>query len=307
VSTPLDTPCFTLTAPRRAPAALLSFTGFVFRYCLIPACPCSAENGCFQHASGDIRGATEALFTSVAKVTGPAILSQLTPHLRPKQVAEYTAAFAAGGAPGGAGGPAAAKPSYGGGYGEAPSHARAGAGAGGKPAGGAAAAGQRKAGGGVASPAPAARGAGAGGAAGGAEEAGDGACQFCGGCGPHATEQQLDLHYFRDCPLLTTCAACSQVVEIATYSEHLLEECERKGEYEPCPNCAAAVRSQELDAHVKARACKPNPDPAAHPRCPLCQADIGDDKDAWTHHLLGAGCPRNPRTNRAKGGIGFKK
>jgi hypothetical protein len=97
------------------------------------------------------------------------------------------------------------------------------------------------------------------------------------------------------------------VVEIATYSEHLLEECERKGEYEPCPNCAAAVRSQELDAHVKARACKPNPDPAAHPRCPLCQADIGDDKDGWTHHLLGAGCPRNPRTNRAKGGIGFKK
>jgi hypothetical protein len=44
----------------------------------------------------------------------------------------------------------------------------------------------------------------------------EGVCQFCGGCGPHATEAQLDLHYWQACPLLTACPRCQQIVEIAT-------------------------------------------------------------------------------------------
>jgi hypothetical protein len=44
----------------------------------------------------------------------------------------------------------------------------------------------------------------------------EGVCQFCGGCGPRATEAQLDLHYWQACPMLTACPRCQQIVEIAT-------------------------------------------------------------------------------------------
>ena len=43
------------------------------------------------------------------------------------------------------------------------------------------------------------------------EGAHDGACQFCGGCGPNATDAQLDFHYYQECPLLMECARCKQV------------------------------------------------------------------------------------------------
>lgn len=284
-----------------------------------PLPSCSGDLGCFQHASGDIRGATQELFVAVFRVIGPSLMPQLAPHLRPKQIDEYTAAFNTakpGSMPVGySAGPPAPGANTGGvghsgpaGGGAAHSPGGAGAGAGRKAGGGGGGAGRKAGGGAAASPAPAA----AGGAGHGDDdgEGGDGTCQFCGGCGPGASEAQLDLHYFRDCPLLTTCAACTQVVEIATLSEHLLTECEKKGEYAPCPNCSAAIRAKELDAHLAARTCRPAPDPAVGARCPLCAADIAADKDGWSRHLLTEGCARNPRTNRpaaSKGGIGVRK
>jgi hypothetical protein len=51
-------------------------------------------------------------------------------------------------------------------------------------------------------------------------------CNFCGWAGPTSSEQELDLHYWKDCPMLMQCAYCKQVVEIAGNDEHLLNECE---------------------------------------------------------------------------------
>lgn len=59
-------------------------------------------------------------------------------------------------------------------------------------------------------------------------------CMFCGVHNPSWTENDLDLHYWKDCPLLIACPSCSQIVEIAGLPEHLLDECDAKGSYEPC-------------------------------------------------------------------------
>ena len=59
-------------------------------------------------------------------------------------------------------------------------------------------------------------------------------CMFCGVQNNSWTENELDLHYWKDCPLLISCPSCAQIVEIAGLPEHLLDECDAKGKYVPC-------------------------------------------------------------------------
>lgn len=59
-------------------------------------------------------------------------------------------------------------------------------------------------------------------------------CMFCGKTDKTWNEDGLDLHYWKECPLLSPCPACAQIVEIAGLPEHLLDECEHKDSYEPC-------------------------------------------------------------------------
>lgn len=59
-------------------------------------------------------------------------------------------------------------------------------------------------------------------------------CMFCGKKDKSWNEDGLDLHYWKECPLLSPCHACAQIVEIASLPEHLLDECEHKNEFEPC-------------------------------------------------------------------------
>lgn len=267
------------------------------------------DNRTFEHANGDIRRCTLELMTACYKATGPALEAMLQPLLRPKQMDEYRAAFAAatGGrapAPQQNQQPQQAAPGKAG-HGKQQAAAKAGAGAAGSspPSGKQQQQGKKggKAGGGTSAPAPMPPVPESdhdhdqehdGG------EVGDGVCQFCGGCGPGATEQQLDLHYWQDCPMLMSCPRCQQVIEIATLQEHMLDECEHKGDYEPCPTCGDAVPAADLEAHVAANTCKPMPDPSVSQRCPLCKGDIGPDKDGWLQHLLDQGCPANNRSSK---------
>jgi centrosomal protein CEP104 len=55
------------------------------------------------------------------------------------------------------------------------------------------------------------------------------------------TEEGLDLHYWKHCPMLKRCTNCKQVVEIATYTDHLLNECEAKNNYSKCNRCTEAI------------------------------------------------------------------
>ena len=99
--------------------------------------------------------------------------------------------------------------------------------------------------------------------------------------------------------MLMCCKRCSQVIEVATLAEHLLDECEHKADYEPCATCGDALLGKDLEAHMAAQACHPLPDPAAGQRCSLCHGDIEPGREGWLHHLLESGCPSNPR---GKGG-----
>jgi hypothetical protein len=217
------------------------------------------------------------------EVGGGAIEPLLAPLLRKKQSEEYMAAFAAAGVSAGV---------------VAPPPAPAAAEEGGAPAKGKGkkkeekgAKGKKGGKGAVAEPAPLPPV---------AEVEGSGTCQFCGGCGPNAAEATLDLHYWQACPMLTSCGRCQQVIEIATLTEHLLEECDARGEYAPCAVCGDAVLAAEMQAHTAAAACRAAPDPTTASRCALCHADIAPDKEGWLAHLLDApGCPCNPRTNGA--------
>lgn len=98
-------------------------------------------------------------------------------------------------------------------------------------------------------------------------------CQFCGHQDPTWTPATMDVHYWRECPMLTSCEHCKQVIEISTLRAHLREECESGA-----PALAAA------------RNLLPG-------RCPLCNASVGHgEEDDWREHLLCVGCPRNPRS-----------
>eukprot|EP00931_Biecheleriopsis_adriatica_P088314 TRINITY_DN6265_c0_g2_i1.p1 TRINITY_DN6265_c0_g2~~TRINITY_DN6265_c0_g2_i1.p1 ORF type:complete len:745 (+),score=159.84 TRINITY_DN6265_c0_g2_i1:62-2236(+) len=101
-------------------------------------------------------------------------------------------------------------------------------------------------------------------------------CQFCGREDPSFTPAALDVHYWRECPMLSACKLCEQVIEISRLHSHWLEECEA-GE----------------QAIALARALRPG-------QCGLCRAGLAaaggvpDDRD-WQEHLLVMGCPANPR------------
>ena len=104
------------------------------------------------------------------------------------------------------------------------------------------------------------------------------------------------MHYWQHCPVLTPCAQCTQIVEIAALSEHLLTECEHRAEFEQCAVCGEAVRPADLEAHHASQWCRPPLDADVASRCPLCHDDIPPGREGFLRHLIDEGCPANPRT-----------
>jgi len=228
------------------------------------------SNGAFAHSTAEVREDAKRLVVAIQRTAGTSAVESVLKLLRPKQLEEYHAAFAdieGKGQDGGisytgaspransAGNKAAAaagsKPASsssssaggGGGNGDntphSPSrvdrhlqhHTHA---PGGKvPTSAVKAAGQKiggsngdGGGGGSAS--------GSGGADGGEEPQDFTSCMFCGVKDPAWNENDLDVHYWKDCPLLISCPSCAQIVEIAGLPEHLLDECDSKDSYVPC-------------------------------------------------------------------------
>ncbi|CAK0887687.1 unnamed protein product, partial [Prorocentrum cordatum] len=105
------------------------------------------------------------------------------------------------------------------------------------------------------------------------DEADESTCQFCGRHDPSFTVETIDVHYWRECPMLAQCEFCQQVIEISTLHSHWCEECEK-----------------EEKARARAEA-------TTGSQCPLCAVELPGTEDAdWREHLLeGGGCPKNPR------------
>jgi len=117
-------------------------------------------------------------------------------------------------------------------------------------------------------------------------------CSFCGKEDKTWKEDALDLHYWKDCPLLCPCPACAQVVEIAGLPDHLLTECEQQSKFATCEVTGLAIRVEEFDSWCKSPSCRPPPVNCMY--CPLCLATVEDSDEAWRQHLV-LGCPQNPR------------
>ncbi|XP_078338788.1 centrosomal protein of 104 kDa-like isoform X2 [Crassostrea virginica] len=122
----------------------------------------------------------------------------------------------------------------------------------------------------------------------------DNICIFCGERNESFTEEGLDLHYWKHCPMLKRCTNCKQVVEIASYTEHLLTECELKTNYQRCPRCTEAIPKSDFDEHTAAKSCNVARTGTNH--CPLCHQNIGAGEEGWKSHLMSReGCKQNPR------------
>mgnify|MGYP003384993732 CR=1 FL=1 len=149
----------------------------------------------FTHSNGEVRDVTKACCVAMQRVVGTeAILPQLEPVLRKQQMDDYKSAFGEGGGGKHSGSPESSK----GGPSPHKSPNRI----------------TNK----------------------GQQDGSDGptsytTCMFCNVHDPTWNEDGLDLHYWRDCTLLTQCPACGQVTEIAGLPQHLTQECEKKDEY----------------------------------------------------------------------------
>lgn len=106
-------------------------------------------------------------------------------------------------------------------------------------------------------------------------------CIFCGEKNESFTEEMLDIHYWKACPMLKRCSKCSQVIEICRTNQHLLEECEAKNKFTSCTRCKEAVLKAELDNHLHDKICPKK----SSTRCPLCHKAVSSSEEAWRLHL----------------------
>ncbi|XP_056117070.1 centrosomal protein of 104 kDa isoform X1 [Rhinichthys klamathensis goyatoka] len=124
----------------------------------------------------------------------------------------------------------------------------------------------------------------------------DNLCIFCGERDASFTEDGLDLHYWKHCPMLQRCLQCRQVVEIASLTEHLLTECERRADFTQCPLCCEALPRDKLTEHAQSTACNPPASGENCNHCPLCHENFASGEEAWKSHLMGPeGCKQNSR------------
>ncbi|XP_050702856.1 centrosomal protein of 104 kDa-like isoform X2 [Eriocheir sinensis] len=148
----------------------------------------------------------------------------------------------------------------------------------------------------------------------------DRTCIFCGVYDEAFTDEGgLDLHYWRACPMLTRCANCRQVVEVASLTHHLLGECSASTQYRRCERCSEAIAKKVFQTHALAKTCTPSrPEPLAN-HCPLCHENIPPWEDGWRGHLLPGpdACLASPRAwpgvkksqgaSTGSGGVGGRK
>ena len=227
------------------------------------------QNACFSHSNGDVRDAAKDLTTAIESVVGVHAIEPFLRELRPKQLEEYEAAFRK----------AAAedkfksqrkiqKPSV---LTPRTQNKKVSVASGGKVLTSAVRSEERE---------------------GICDTDNFTQCMFCGAGDPDWNEDSLDLHYWKDCLLLSSCPACAQVVEIAGMADHLLDECEFKSMYVCCEVTGLAIRSDEYPQFQESEHYKPAPNDCFY--CPLCYEAVPDSDEAWKKHIT-MHCTANSR------------
>uniref|UniRef100_A0A2S2RAN4 Centrosomal protein n=1 Tax=Sipha flava TaxID=143950 RepID=A0A2S2RAN4_9HEMI len=80
-------------------------------------------------------------------------------------------------------------------------------------------------------------------------------CTFCKE-ESNFSEEELNIHYWKYCPLLMRCEHCSEVIEIIGLRHHLLKDCDFKDKYKTCDLCFEVVEIEFLEHHVLRPTCK---------------------------------------------------
>ncbi|KAI4883085.1 hypothetical protein NFI96_011968 [Prochilodus magdalenae] len=138
----------------------------------------------------------------------------------------------------------------------------------------------------------------------------DNLCIFCGEKDKSFTEEGLDLHYWKHCPMLFRCIHCRQVyqhktrtqiytkvVEISSLTEHLVSECEHRADFVQCAHCSEAIIKDKLTEHAQSTTCNSRPTDGSCNHCPLCHENFSPGEEGWKFHLMDSseGCTQNPR------------
>lgn len=126
-------------------------------------------------------------------------------------------------------------------------------------------------------------------------------CHFCKKSDPIFNDMdRFDFHLWKECPMLTSCRECLQIIEVADYNAHLLSECKNADVHCECPRCRQVINIDHIDQHVTSLECAPLDLALPIIRCPLCHSDLkvrnGDTEEAWRQHLVIQTCPNNERS-----------
>ena len=120
-------------------------------------------------------------------------------------------------------------------------------------------------------------------------------CEFCGFYQPNIKKDELNIHQYKDCPMLMQCTNCKQIIEISNLNNHLLNECDFKDKFIKCNKCKQVVEKDTINDHQTSENCfDVNED--KEKLCPLCHLNIIMD-DIWKIHFLENGCQHNIRAN----------
>ncbi|CAD5215019.1 unnamed protein product [Bursaphelenchus xylophilus] len=118
-------------------------------------------------------------------------------------------------------------------------------------------------------------------------------CMYCGVQNNTLNLTGLENHYKNDCPMLTECSHCKEIVETRHLHDHLIHECPNKGDYKECDRCKQAVLGTLYTKHRSSSKCRLVPPNTG--RCPLCYQDVSPDNDiGWREHLMKK-CKANKR------------
>ena len=118
-------------------------------------------------------------------------------------------------------------------------------------------------------------------------------CEFCGFFKDNMTKDDLNIHQYKDCPMLMQCNECKQIIEISNLNNHLLIECDFKEKYIKCNKCKLVFEKDKINEHQNSDNCfDVNED--KEKLCPLCHLNIITE-DIWKIHFLENGCPNNDR------------
>ena len=74
-------------------------------------------------------------------------------------------------------------------------------------------------------------------------------CNFCGQYDENFNEESIDIHYWKECPMLTTCWECEQVIETSALTEHLVDECQSREKYMFCDKCRTVLLKEDFYGH----------------------------------------------------------